>query len=584
MKTIKVIQKYSFLILGISLSLPIALQSKVIFLFICVQIILAFFNRRRISRNGIVIPLLFVALFLLGLISLSYSTNQQFGLNKIITQLSLLFIPIIVIIYGRDQIGKYAPNFYRGIIVGNLFLILYISFGLLKAILISDLDFVSSNSIRLLNDILHGYNHRTYIGIALVAGYISTRSIFNTPDAKYYHVIGILYAVLVWAIIFLLGVRSIILIYSIILILQIWMSPDNKKSILISVFFIFGFALLFSFHPRLSKYVTLESTSTNEVFRSNVRHDLWTAAWELIESKPVFGYGLGDGKGELVESISHLESIKQLQFNPDAHNQFIQSWLDSGVVSTILILGILLVFIIVNKKTPPLMRFGLPLLFLFAMMFEVILHRLSGVILFTTLFTIPPEKVNASNARFKIFSVVVTIASLFLIIFGILSQTLIDFRPTEPSSYMSLNHSEIEYQDLPGNIPINIPTETKGCLLNKNSFEKQLNGNLYAQAIINERNVRNGDSIILSAYYYIDEKFNGTEVRISGREQIQEPNDRYANLNVREQWQYLTINTTAVKGKALFVVTIGKLNTIVQDSIAGEVIFAYPQLRIIKGN
>jgi hypothetical protein len=319
-----------------------------------------------------------------------------------------------------------------------------------------------------------------------------------------------------------------------------------------------------------------------EVLRSNVRYDLWTAAWSLIKESPVFGYGLGDGKDLMVEYTSHIDRVTQLQISADAHNQFLQSWLDFGVVGPILVLAILFIYFIKMKKKPDLMRYGLPLLFIIIMFFEVILHRLSGVLLFSTLLLFPPTKTKASPNRIKIFSASLIASALLLILFGILGQLMNQFNSEEPSSYMSLAHSEIEYQNLPDDVPKGIPVGTKGCLLNRNSFEKKLEDNLFAQSIIDEQNVKNGDSIALSVYCYIGETFNGDQVRISGRGQIREPNDRYANMKLRNQWQFLSVNTTADKGRALLVLTIGKQLASDTDSIVGEVIFAYPSMRINK--
>lgn len=582
MRATKLIQENSFLVLGVSLSLPIAIQSKIIFLFILAQIIIALIEQRRISRKGIALPVLYILLFLTSLFSIIYSENLEFGLSKITTQLSLLFIPTVFIILGIERVRALSTNFFRGVLVGNLFLVLYITFGLLYAILFSKIDIVSSQSIRMLEGLLNGYNHRTYIAIALVAGYISLNSIWDTRDLRYKSVIKTLYATLLWSIIFLLGVRSILLIYSIILFFQIITSLDLRKAIFASVLFIVSIFLLLSIHPRLSKYITRESDSISEVMKSNVRYELWTAAWELIEKNPLFGYGLGDGKVKLVESTSHVEKISYLQFNPNAHNQFIQGWLDSGILNPLIILGILLIYIHINRSAPNLMRFGLPLLFLFAMFFEVILYRLSGVILFASMCLILPPRTNLTMPNYRIFRAIVLIASFALVTFVILQKTTITFDPAEPTTYMSLDHSEVLFQDLPGTIPVDIPPGTKGCILNNSSFDKRIKGNLYAQSIIDEANVKNGDSIILTLYCYISENFNGDEVRISGREQILEPNDRYANLRFREQWQFLSINTTSKKGRALYVITVGKHNTTDQDSIFGEVIFANPQMTIIN--
>jgi hypothetical protein len=234
------------------------------------------------------------------------------------------------------------------------------------------------------------------------------------------------------------------------------------------------------------------------------------------------------------------------------------------------------------KDIPVLLRIGFPLLFFLTMFFEVLLHRLSGVILFSTLLLFPPTSRQILRKPGKVLQITLVATYFFLICFGILRQFVNQFDPKEPSTYMSLAHSRIVYNNLPGDVPNDIPEGTNGCLLNKHSFNKKIEGNLFAQSIINECNVRNGDSVILTAYCFIGESFNGDQVRISGRGQIQEPNDHYADINNKGEWQFLSIRTSAVKGRALFVLTIAKQIAFEQDSVSGEVIFAHPTVTILK--
>jgi len=242
----------------------------------------------------------------------------------------------------------------------------------------------------------------------------------------------------------------------------------------------------------------------------------------------------------------------------------------------------LLVFILSNKNMPAQIKYGLPILFLVSMLFEVILYRISGILLFVTFFLFPYKKDEVNPRAYRIFSSGVFLSIFLVILFGVLSQWLLKFNSLEPSTYMPLEHTEVEFQNLPGDIPDDIPLDAKGCLLNKDSFEKQLNENLFAQSIINEQNVNNGDSVILSAYCYISESFNGDQVRISGRGQILEPNDNYADIDVRAKWQFLSIHSTTDKGQALFVLTVGKHHIKNPDLVTGEVIFLNPTMRVIK--
>ena len=155
MRDRSLIHNYSFLALGLSLSLPVWIQSEIIFLFIVVQIILILYTKSYLTSREILPGLLFMALYLLGLFSLLYSENLNFGLKKITTQLSLFLIPMVVILTGQNRIKEVTFHFYRGVFLGSVLLITYLSSGLVFTLLFRDLDFVSSGSISLFDKFSH---------------------------------------------------------------------------------------------------------------------------------------------------------------------------------------------------------------------------------------------------------------------------------------------------------------------------------------------------------------------------------------------------------------------------------------------
>jgi hypothetical protein len=91
---------------------------------------------------------------------------------------------LVVIAYGQKRIEDLSPHFHKGVIAGNLLIILYFSIGMVYLQFFGKLDSVSSNSIRIFDNLLQNYNHRTYVGLALVAGYLSFNSIFETTGIK----------------------------------------------------------------------------------------------------------------------------------------------------------------------------------------------------------------------------------------------------------------------------------------------------------------------------------------------------------------------------------------------------------------
>lgn len=72
----------------------------------------------------------------------------------------------------------------------------------------------------------------------------------------------------------------------------------------------------------------------------STRTDLWRSILDIIEQKPIFGYGTGvDNTRQMLHNIYN---IKQ----PHAHNIFLESWVEHGVIGVILFTAILVVFAI----------------------------------------------------------------------------------------------------------------------------------------------------------------------------------------------------------------------------------------------
>jgi hypothetical protein len=72
----------------------------------------------------------------------------------------------------------------------------------------------------------------------------------------------------------------------------------------------------------------------------NTRKGLYSAIFEMIEDKPIFGYGTGFDN--VRQMLHNTYNIKQ----PHAHNIFLEAWVEHGIIGPVLLAGILVVFLI----------------------------------------------------------------------------------------------------------------------------------------------------------------------------------------------------------------------------------------------
>lgn len=72
----------------------------------------------------------------------------------------------------------------------------------------------------------------------------------------------------------------------------------------------------------------------------NTRKQVWDAAFAMLKEKPIFGYGTGfDNIRRVMHEVYHVRQ-------PHAHNIFLETWLENGVLGAILLVVIFVIFYI----------------------------------------------------------------------------------------------------------------------------------------------------------------------------------------------------------------------------------------------
>ena len=109
------------------------------------------------------------------------------------------------------------------------------------------------------------------------------------------------------------------------------------------------FSLLVFYIPGISKrfYEILETPWAPPVGlghnSTNLRIAQWMCSFEVIGSNWLWGVGTGDGQDALnncYEMSGFSDVLYKLNFN--SHNQFLQTWLDNGLLAFLCLLGLLL--------------------------------------------------------------------------------------------------------------------------------------------------------------------------------------------------------------------------------------------------
>lgn len=128
--------------------------------------------------------------------------------------------------------------------------------------------------------------------------------------------------------------------------------------------------------------VVWDGTDAND-YSFALRVNAWKNATDLIQKHPLKGVGIGDAEKELYENFALTNSKIAPQNRKNPHFQFLETAVQSGLISAILFLLIPMVLVF-GKFNSPLVA-AVAILFLLASCFESILERQVSVVAFTVL-------------------------------------------------------------------------------------------------------------------------------------------------------------------------------------------------------
>jgi len=322
--------------------------------------------------------------FFFLLFSLIYSSNIAYGIKKMETELPILVIPLAFFILMNNY--RIEPKLFFNWIK------LYISCATLYAIyvLVSIIldptpffkDFYSNKFRNVVKSLEIAPQHPIYASIffalAIVFGVFFFRKIFNRK------IWGFVSVTLNAILLVMLSSRSVILALMITLFLLFLLvfRVTFKRKMLIVVTLFFSILILFSYNRRMQELLKFDTyTRLDRNFSTGFRVAITECSFKLIRQNPWWGYGIGDVQQQLNDCYKEISPLL-LEKTYNSHNQYLDFWLKTGILGFIYFLSLLFYLFrygIKHKNYLP----GLIVLFYAAVfLFENVLDRRSGVILF----------------------------------------------------------------------------------------------------------------------------------------------------------------------------------------------------------
>ena len=329
--------------------------------------------------------------FVVFFISCLLSDNLYLGLKKIETMLSLIAFPIACFWFFKNaklDFVRIKNVFFKIFFISNIVYVIIafclISFYRNPKFSSKDADFLR-NAI---TDIPYIGDHSIYISLFLSLAIIIGAIIFSQVKGKIIIKIGVVVGqlVLITMLLMLMSKGVIVALIISLLALFIQLKKISKKIIFgCCIIIALVFILLPKHNNRFIELLNKESFQQVDVNNStSVRFYILKCSIKMALERPFFGHGLGDVQKELDLRYNINESILPSR-TYNSHNQYLFVWLSSGIFGLIVFLLFLYYIFKLAITNHDHFLLSILILFMVSFLFENILSRQSGVILFSFL-------------------------------------------------------------------------------------------------------------------------------------------------------------------------------------------------------
>jgi O-antigen ligase len=342
----------------------------------------------------------FSFLYFLYIFSLVYTSNLTFAAKKLETSLSILILPFVFFILLSDY--KISSHIKQRFI--KLYIISATLFSIysLINIFLDPTPFYKdyyANKFRMVveNMPLIG-QHPIYASIFVALAVIFIVYNFNH-----------LFQSKLWSIIFLFVNFSFLIMLSsrgvlaalFLVFLAFLLSLRFKFYYKLFLLGLLGFSLiiLFVYNNRMKELLLPETyTTVNTNYSHSYRVAINRCSIKLIKENIFWGYGVGDVQDQLNNCYQNTSKLL-LDRTYNSHNQYFDIWLKTGLIGFIYFLLFIMYLLFSNIKAKNYLLMAVVLFFAVNFLFENVLARQSGVILFYFLIGfLTLEKLNKTYA------------------------------------------------------------------------------------------------------------------------------------------------------------------------------------------
>jgi O-antigen ligase len=327
---------------------------------------------------------LFLIFYIISVLSLLYSEDFNHGIKTLEIQVSLIFMPFLLMVLKKITFKnkmKYLVNTY---ITG---LIVYIIISVIIFFVRWDIKFIQNylESFSLTdltsNFQLSYFQHPAYISMYLLwAIVLVVNRMIHRRNSKSI-LLDLPIVIFFLLFIFVLGSRAGILTAFIIAIYYVWKFLRGLPRIFTIAVTILALVLTIFLMLKFTRIGdTVNNLKSSENLNGDMRIAIWTDAYEVFKEAPILGHGVGDGLELIIEKhrINGIADAYQYKFN--AHNQFLETATQTGLIGLLSLILILVVPLINSISSRQELLFLVIMIVFINLLFESMLVRLAGVL------------------------------------------------------------------------------------------------------------------------------------------------------------------------------------------------------------
>lgn len=323
-----------------------------------------------------IIPLSFFLFFFLNVISSAINSQDLIEFLKIEKLLPFVVFPIVFVV-GRNAFSDVKFKTlccYVYFVTASASFVVLLILASINSIMGTSLTYFTYNELANPLGIQPIYYGAFYcLAIIFGADLIKVSGKFKLPV-----ITGV--CLLILAVV-LLASRTSWLILAIIVPVKLYpLIKKNKTAIYVSLMILFCVSVLVFTNQTISSRFFNAKSNISSYSGYSFRFKIWNKTYELITENPVMGYGINNSQ-EVLKSKYKNENFRRAYFlELNAHNQYLQTTLDSGVLTLLCLIFILLLLLYYSKFEKNTLLFLL--LICLSFLTESYLRRFNGTLFF----------------------------------------------------------------------------------------------------------------------------------------------------------------------------------------------------------